>query len=244
MVRGLERARRDPRADGARGVAKEEAAQRRRASAACRRLLSLREIRVRARFAADESRAPEGGGMPASSRSRICGRPASASRSPTKEKSSTASCASPRASQNLPVVVMAVGLDSAKEETEAYEQPFLARGMATLVFDGPGQGEGEYDFAIRGDYEVAGKAVFDLLANPQRYRREPRGDLGRQPRRLLRAAHRRIREARQGLYRARRAVRLGRGLGRPAGADARGVPRAQPLQDAGWRPSATPRLCH
>ena len=31
---------------------------------------------------------------------------------------------------------------------------FLARGMATLVFDGPGQGEGEYDFAIRGDYEV------------------------------------------------------------------------------------------
>jgi dipeptidyl aminopeptidase/acylaminoacyl peptidase len=29
------------------------------------------------------------------------------------------------------------------------------------VFDGPGQGEGEYDFAIRGDYEVAVQAVVD-----------------------------------------------------------------------------------
>jgi fermentation-respiration switch protein FrsA (DUF1100 family) len=62
-----------------------------------------------------------------------------------------------------PVVVMAVGLDSTKEETDTYEQPFLARGLATLVFDGPGQGEGEYDFAIRGDYEVAVKAVIDFI---------------------------------------------------------------------------------
>src|SRR6185295_3358269 len=62
-----------------------------------------------------------------------------------------------------PVLVMVVGLDSAKEETDAYEQPFLARGIATLVFDGPGQGEGEYDFAIRGDYEVAVKAVVDYV---------------------------------------------------------------------------------
>ena len=60
-----------------------------------------------------------------------------------------------------PVLIMAVGLDSAKEETDAYEQPYLDRGIATLVFDGPGQGEGEYDFAIRGDYEVAVKAVVD-----------------------------------------------------------------------------------
>lgn len=62
-----------------------------------------------------------------------------------------------------PVLVMASGLDSAKEEMDAYEQPFLARGLATLAFDGPGQGEGEYDFAIRGDYEVPVKAVFDWL---------------------------------------------------------------------------------
>jgi fermentation-respiration switch protein FrsA (DUF1100 family) len=62
-----------------------------------------------------------------------------------------------------PVVVLACGLDSCKEETDAYEQPFLARGIATLAFDGPGQGEAEYDFAIRGDYEVAVKAVIDAI---------------------------------------------------------------------------------
>jgi len=62
-----------------------------------------------------------------------------------------------------PVVAMAVGLDSTKEEGEAYEAPFLARGMATLIFDGPGQGEAQYDFAIRGDYEVPVKAVLDYI---------------------------------------------------------------------------------
>jgi 2,6-dihydroxypseudooxynicotine hydrolase len=62
-----------------------------------------------------------------------------------------------------PIVVMAVGLDSTKEESDAYEAPFLARGMATLVFDGPGQGEAQYDFAIRGDYEVPVGAVLDYV---------------------------------------------------------------------------------
>ena len=38
-----------------------------------------------------------------------------------------------------------------------------------MAFDGPGQGESEYDFAIRGDYEVAVKAVIDWL--------EPRPDI-------------------------------------------------------------------
>jgi dipeptidyl aminopeptidase/acylaminoacyl peptidase len=68
-----------------------------------------------------------------------------------------------------PVVVMAVGLDSTKEEGDAYEAPFLARGIATLMFEGPGQGEAQYDFAIRGDYEVPVRAVLDYVAT--------RGDL-------------------------------------------------------------------
>jgi dipeptidyl aminopeptidase/acylaminoacyl peptidase len=55
------------------------------------------------------------------------------------------------------------GLDSCKEETGAYEAPFLARGIATLAFDGPGQGEAEDDFAIRGNYETAVKAVVDSI---------------------------------------------------------------------------------
>jgi 2,6-dihydroxypseudooxynicotine hydrolase len=75
----------------------------------------------------------------------------------------------PAGAAKPPVLVMACGLDSCKEETDAYERPYLARGIATLVFDGPGQGEGEYDFAIRGDYEAAVKAVIDFV--------ETRGDL-------------------------------------------------------------------
>jgi dipeptidyl aminopeptidase/acylaminoacyl peptidase len=62
-----------------------------------------------------------------------------------------------------PVVVMSVGLDSTKEETAAYEEPFHPRGMATLVFDGPGQGEAQYDIPIRGNYETAVKAVIDYI---------------------------------------------------------------------------------
>jgi dienelactone hydrolase len=75
----------------------------------------------------------------------------------------------PEGVERPPVMIMCCGLDSAKEETEAYEHPFLARGIATLCFDGPGQGEGEYDCAIRGDYEVVVKAVIDAV--------ERRGDL-------------------------------------------------------------------
>lgn len=69
----------------------------------------------------------------------------------------------PQGVARAPIVVMCMGLDSAKEEMDAYESTFLARGMATLAFDGPGQGEGEYDFAIRGDYEVPVKSVFDWV---------------------------------------------------------------------------------
>jgi len=62
-----------------------------------------------------------------------------------------------------PVVIMAPGLDSTKEELHAYEEPFLARGMATLAIDGPGQGEAEYDIPICGDYERAAHAVVDWI---------------------------------------------------------------------------------
>jgi dienelactone hydrolase len=62
-----------------------------------------------------------------------------------------------------PVVVMCMGLDSAKEEMDSNESVFLARGMATLAFDGPGQGEAEYELPIRGDYEVVVRAVIDWI---------------------------------------------------------------------------------
>jgi dipeptidyl aminopeptidase/acylaminoacyl peptidase len=62
-----------------------------------------------------------------------------------------------------PVVVLIPGLDSAKEEFATTEALFLERGLATLSVDGPGQGEAEYDLAIRGDWEVPGRAIIDWV---------------------------------------------------------------------------------
>lgn len=69
----------------------------------------------------------------------------------------------PANAAKAPVVVMCMGLDSTKEEMDDYENRFLERGMATLAFDGPGQGEAEYDFAICPEYEKPVKAVIDYI---------------------------------------------------------------------------------
>lgn len=69
----------------------------------------------------------------------------------------------PKGVAKPPVVVMCMGLDSAKEEMDDYEGRFLKRGVATLAFDGPGQGEAEYDFPICPEYEKPVKAVIDYL---------------------------------------------------------------------------------
>ena len=71
-----------------------------------------------------------------------------------------------------PVLIMAPGLDSTKEEIHAYEEPFLARGIAVLAIDGPGQGEAEYEIPICGDYERAATAVVDWI--------QKRGDLDKE----------------------------------------------------------------
>ena len=128
-----------------------------------------------------------------------------------------------------PVLIMAPGLDSTKEEIHAYEEPFLARGIAVLAIDGPGQGEAEYEIPICGDYERAAKAVCDWI--------EKRADLdaaktaiwGSEPRRVLRTARGRIRKAHQSLHRPFGSLRLGTDLGRPAGTHARNIPGAQPF---------------
>jgi pimeloyl-ACP methyl ester carboxylesterase len=61
-------------------------------------------------------------------------------------------------------VLLIPGLDSTKEEFLRLENVFLARGMATLSMDGPGQGETGYTLPIRPDYEVAVGAMLDALA--------------------------------------------------------------------------------
>jgi 2,6-dihydroxypseudooxynicotine hydrolase len=60
--------------------------------------------------------------------------------------------------------VLIPGLDSTKEEFLVWEDVFLARGMATLSMDGPGQGESGFALDIRPDYEVGVAALLDAIA--------------------------------------------------------------------------------
>ena len=64
----------------------------------------------------------------------------------------------------VPLVLLLPGLDSTKEEFFNWEEVFLARGLATFSFDGPGQGESGFATQIRPDYEVAVSAALDALA--------------------------------------------------------------------------------
>ena len=70
-----------------------------------------------------------------------------------------------------PVVIMVPGLDSTKEELQATAEYFLARGLATLAIDGPGQGESEYELPIEPAYEKVATAAVDYLAGPRGHRR-------------------------------------------------------------------------
>ncbi len=139
---------------------------------------------------------------------------------------------------------MAVGLDSTKEEGDAYEAPFLARGIATLDLrrSRPGRRRNTI-FAIRGDYEVPVKAVIDFV--------EKRRDLDAKRIGMWGVS--------LGGYYAPRAAAFDKrikaciALGGPFnwGADwdnlpeltREGIPRAQPLQDARRGDARTRRRC-
>ena len=62
-----------------------------------------------------------------------------------------------------PVVIMMPGLDSVKEELQATAEYMLARGLAVIAIDGPGQGEAEYELPIEPAYERVATAVADYL---------------------------------------------------------------------------------
>jgi predicted amidohydrolase/dienelactone hydrolase len=62
-----------------------------------------------------------------------------------------------------PVVIMMPGLDSVKEELQATAEYMLARGLAVIAVDGPGQGEAEYELPIEPAYERVATAVADYL---------------------------------------------------------------------------------
>ena len=69
----------------------------------------------------------------------------------------------PAGVERPPVVILIPGLDSSKEEFCNFEQVFLDRGMATVAFDGPGQGETLQWLPMRGDYERPAAALIDEL---------------------------------------------------------------------------------
>ena len=62
-----------------------------------------------------------------------------------------------------PVVILIPGLDSVKEEMHNYGDDFLKRGLAVLAIDGPGQGEMEFEYPMRHDYEVPVHHAIDYL---------------------------------------------------------------------------------
>jgi pimeloyl-ACP methyl ester carboxylesterase len=70
----------------------------------------------------------------------------------------------PGAHEPFPLVILIPGLDSTKEEFFCWESVFLARGMATLSLDGPGQGETAWQMPIRPEYELAVSAILDAIA--------------------------------------------------------------------------------
>jgi 2,6-dihydroxypseudooxynicotine hydrolase len=75
----------------------------------------------------------------------------------------------PHGVERPPLVLLNHGLDATKEEFYSFGDVFLRRGMATLGYDGPGQGECGFHLKIEPAYEKVVKAVLDQLAR--------RGDL-------------------------------------------------------------------
>jgi 2,6-dihydroxypseudooxynicotine hydrolase len=70
----------------------------------------------------------------------------------------------PKGVAKPPVFIMAPGGDSTKEELYDLGEHVLARGIACLGFDGPGQGLVSTQLKMRADYEVAIRAVTDFVA--------------------------------------------------------------------------------
>ncbi|MBV9544108.1 MAG: alpha/beta hydrolase [Chloroflexi bacterium] len=62
-----------------------------------------------------------------------------------------------------PVVLFVSGLDSTKEEHTTFENVLLQRGLATLTFDGPGQGEVWEHLPGIVEWEQAGSAMVDAV---------------------------------------------------------------------------------
>jgi predicted amidohydrolase/dienelactone hydrolase len=89
--------------------------------------------------------------------------PAEPVRVPYRDTALAAYLRIPAGHEKPPVVIMMPGLDSVKEELQATAEYMLARGLAVIAIDGPGQGETEYELPIEPAYERVTAAVADYL---------------------------------------------------------------------------------
>lgn len=85
----------------------------------------------------------------------------------------------PVAGRPAPCLIMLGGLDSTKEESLRFEDLCLARGMATFVFDGPGQGETRDRLGLGEDFRPWVSQVLHLLGTISDVDRDRIGILGR-----------------------------------------------------------------
>lgn len=62
-----------------------------------------------------------------------------------------------------PTVILVPGLDASKEELHLFAEVFLRRGMATIVVDGPGQGESEFAHHLTATWEDVAASIVATL---------------------------------------------------------------------------------
>ena len=81
--------------------------------------------------------------------------------------------------KNPPCVILLGGLDTTKEDYMVVNDLCVERGLATLAFDGPGQGETLFHMPWRKDFERAIIAVLDFLETRKEIDRRRIGIIGR-----------------------------------------------------------------
>lgn len=85
----------------------------------------------------------------------------------------------PGISGRAPCVLLNPGADSTKEEFHTLENEFLARGVATFSYDGPGQGLTWARMKLRPDFEAPISAVIDRLVQHEAIDADRMGIWGR-----------------------------------------------------------------
>ena len=85
----------------------------------------------------------------------------------------------PKGIPNAPCVILLGGLDTTKEDYLNVNELCIRRGLATLAFDGPGQGETQFEMLFRPDFENSIKAALDYLATRSEIDQNRIGIIGR-----------------------------------------------------------------